>query len=75
LELCIQLGVFLPFISLLPRSCFCLLHRGYPSLTAKNIINLISLLTIWWCLCLELSLGLLEMSVCYDKRVLLTKLC
>ena len=28
-------------------SCFCGLHRASPSLTAKNIINLISVLTIW----------------------------
>ena len=31
-----------------------------PSLAAKNIINLILVLTIWWCLCAELSLVLLE---------------
>ena len=31
------------------QSCFCWLYRVSPSLTAKNIINLISVLTIWWC--------------------------
>ena len=31
------------------RSCFCWLSRASPSLAAKNIINLISVLTIWWC--------------------------
>ena len=36
---------------------------------------LISVLAIWWCPCVELSLGLLEKSVCYDQCVLLTKLC
>ena len=30
-------------------SCFCWLYRASPSLAAKNIINLISVLTIWWC--------------------------
>ena len=30
-----------------PRSCFCWLYRMSPSLAAKNIINLISVLTIW----------------------------
>ena len=30
------------------RSCFCWLYRDSPSLSAKHIINLISLLTIWW---------------------------
>ena len=31
------------------RSCLCWLYRASPSLAAKNIINLISVLTIWWC--------------------------
>ena len=30
------------------QSCFCWLDRAFPSLAAKNIINLILLLTIWW---------------------------
>ena len=34
-------------------SCFCWPYRASPSLAAKNIINLISVLTIWWCLCVE----------------------
>ena len=33
--------------------------RAFPSLAAKNIINLISVLTIWWCPCVESSLLLL----------------
>ena len=37
------------------RSCFCWLYRASPSLAAKNIINLISVLTIYWCLCVESS--------------------
>ena len=36
-------------------SCFCQLYRASPSLAAKNIINLISVLTIWWCPCLVIS--------------------
>ena len=40
-------------------SCFCSLYRASPSLAAKNIINLISMLAIWWCPCVE-SLVLLE---------------
>ena len=39
-----------------------------PSLAAKNIINLISVLTIWWCPCVESSLVLLE-GVCYDQCI------
>ena len=56
-------------------SCFSQLYRASPSLAAKNIINLILVLTIWWCPCVESSLVLLEKSVCYDQHVLLTKLC
>ena len=42
-------------------SCFCWLYRASPSLTAKNIINLISVLTIWWCPC--------SLLLCCWKRV------
>ena len=38
------------------------------------IINLISVLTIWWCPCVESSLVLLEEGVCYDQCILLAKL-
>ena len=41
-------------------SYFFWLYRASPSSTAKNIINLISELTIWWCLRVELSFELLE---------------
>ena len=51
-------------------SCFCWLYRGSPSLAAKNIISLISVLTIWWCPCVKLSLVLLKKGVCYDQYVL-----
>ena len=36
-------------------SCFCWLYGASPSLAAKNIINLISVLTIWWCPCVVFS--------------------
>ena len=42
---------------------FCWLYRASPSLAAKNIINLILVLTIWWCPCVESSLVLLEEGV------------
>ena len=51
--------------------CFCWLYRASPSSTAKNISNLISVLTIWWCSCVESSLVLLEEGVYYDQWVLL----
>ena len=43
------------------QSCFCWLYRACPSLAAKNIINLISVLGIWWCPCVESSLVLLDL--------------
>ena len=55
-------------------SCLCSLYRASPSLAAKNIINLISVLTIWWYPRLASSLVLLEEDVCYDECVLLAKL-
>ena len=48
------------------RSCFCWLYRASPSLAAKNMINLISMWTIWWCPCVKSSLVLLEEGVCHD---------
>ena len=54
-------------------SCFCWLYRASPSLAAKNIINLILVLTIWWCPCIESSLMLLEEGVCYDQCIFLAK--
>ena len=50
-------------------SCFCWLYRASSSLAAKNIINLISVLTIWWCPYIESSLVLLEEGVCYDQCI------
>ena len=55
------------------RSCFCWLYRASPTLAARNIISLISLLT-WWCPCVESSLVVLEEGVCYDQCILLAKL-
>ena len=55
-------------------SCFCWLYRISPSLPAKNVINLILVLTIWWCPCVESSLVLLEEGVCYDQCIFLAKL-
>ena len=56
------------------RSCFCWLYRVSPSLAAKNIINLISVLTIWWCPCVESSLVLLEEGFCYDSAFFIVQL-
>ena len=53
---------------------FCWLYRVSTSLAAKNIINLILVLTIWWCPCVVSSL-VLEKHVCYDHCILLEKLC
>ena len=65
---------FMIWATVSSRSCFCWLFRAYPSLAAKNTISLISVLTIWWCPCVESSLVLLEEGVCYDQCVLLAEL-
>ena len=44
-------------------------------LVARNIISLFSVLTIWGCPCVQLSVVLLEKGVCYDQCVLLVNLC
>ena len=49
--------------------------RASPSSATKNIISLISVLTIWWCPCVESSLGLLENDIFYDQDFLMTRLC
>ena len=65
---------FMIWATVRSRSCFCWRCRGSPSLAAKNIINLILILTTWWCPCVESSLVLLEEGVCYDQWVLLATL-
>ena len=52
------------------QSYFYWLYRASQSLAAKNTINLISVLTIWWCLCVESSLVLLEEGICHDQCIL-----
>jgi len=37
------------------RSCFCWLYTASPSLATKTVINLISVLTIWWYPCVKLE--------------------
>ena len=53
------------------QSCFCWLYRASPSLAAKNIINLISVLTMW-CPCVESSLVLCGKS-CFSVQNILNK--
>ena len=71
-EFCVKELIIWAIVS--SRSYFFWLYRASPSLAAKNIINLISVLTIWWCPCIESFLVFLEKGVCYDQCVLLTKL-
>ena len=47
---------FMIWATINSMSCFCWLFRASPSLATKNIINLILVLTIWWCTCVESSL-------------------
>ena len=69
---CSMLGF--PFtISWVCSNLFFADYRASPSSAAKNIINLISVLTIWWRPCVELFLILLEKDIYYDQCVLLAK--
>ena len=56
-------------------SCFCWLYRVSPSLTRKNWINRILVLTLWRCPCVGSLLVLLKEGVSYDQCILLAKLC
>ena len=59
-----------------PRSApglLCWMLRASLSSPVKNIINLILVLTIWWCPSVESSLVLLEEGVCYDQCIILAK--
>jgi len=56
------------------QSYFYWLYRASPSLAAKNIINLISVSTVWWCPCVEscvVGRGCLLWPVCSLYRTLL----
>ena len=59
------------WVTISSRSYFSWLYRASPSLAAKNIINLILALTIWWCPCVELPFVFLEKGVYHDQCVLL----
>ena len=62
------------WVTVSSRSWFCWLYRASSFSAAKNVINLILVLTIWWCPCVESPLVLLEKGVCYDQCVLFAKL-
>ena len=64
---------FMIWATVSSQSCFCWLYWASASLAAKNIISLISILTIWWCPCVESSLVLLEEGVCYNQCILLAE--
>ena len=51
-------------------SCFCWLYTASPFLAAKNTINLILVLTIWGCPCVESSLVLLEEGVIHIVKTM-----
>ena len=65
---------FIIWATVSSQSCSCWLYRATPCLGSKNVISLISVLTIWWCPCVESSLVLLEEGIFYDQCVLLAKL-
>ena len=55
------------------RSCLWWLYRTLSS-AAKNIINLVLILTIWWCPYLKSFLVVLEKDVCSGQCILFAKL-
>ena len=61
------------------RSCFCWLYIVSPSLTAKNVISLISVLTLWWSPCIVFSCvvgrGCLLWSVRFLHFVFQSQIC
>ena len=67
--------IFMIWTTVSSWSCCCWLYRAFPYLVAKNVTNLIFVLSIWWSLGVELSLVLLEEDVFFDHGVLLAKLC
>ena len=61
---------FMIWVTVSLWSHFCWPYRASPSLAAKNIINLVLVLTIWLYSCAESSLVLLEESFCWSARSL-----
>ena len=62
------------------RSWFCWLYRASSSLATKDIIHLTSVLTVWWCPCIESSSyfvgrGCLPWPVCSLDKTLLPLPC
>ena len=49
------------------RPCFCWPYKASPSSIAKNIINLISVLNIWWCPCIESSFVLMKQCLLWPE--------
>ena len=62
------------WVTVSSSSYFCWLYRTSPSSAAKNIINWFQYWESDDSSCVKLSLALLVKGVCYDQRVLLTKL-
>ena len=54
------------WVTVSSQPCFCWLYKASPSLAAKNIINLILVLMIYWCPCVESSIVLLKEGICYE---------
>ena len=61
--------------TVISQSWFCWLYKTSLSLAAKNIINLISVLTTWWCSCVESSLVLLELSFKFQQIKIVACIC
>ena len=55
------------WVRVIYMSCFCWIYRAFPSSAAKKVINLISVLIIWWCTSGDSSLVLSKDSICYHQ--------
>ena len=65
---------FMIWATVSSQPCSCWLYIASPFWTMKHLTNLMLILTIWWCPCVESSPMLLEESVRNDQCVLLAKL-
>ena len=61
---------FMIWVTVSSWSCFCWLYGASPSLAVNNIISLISVLSIWWCPCVQSSLVLFETWASHKRDIL-----
>ena len=70
LEFCYENLMIWATVSLFLLTLYSFSIFGY-----KNVINLILVLTIWWCPCVKSSLVMLKKGACYNQYILLAEFC